>query len=187
MYSPKEIEDKWQLEWSRRGAFVANASNKPKYYVLDMFPYPSGKGLHVGHLKGYVASDVVSRYRRARGFEVLHPMGWDSFGLPTERQAQKERIRPEEVTRRNIAEFRKQLDSVGLSYDWSREIATSEPKYYKWTQWIFHKLFERGLAYSEEMTVNWCPAMGTVLANEEVVDGKYVETGDLVERRQMKQ
>lgn len=187
MYSPKEIEEKWQLLWRRRGAFVADISNKPKYYVLDMFPYPSGKGLHVGHLKGYVASDVVSRYKRARGFEVLHPMGWDSFGLPTERQAQKERIRPEEVTKRNIAEFRKQLDSVGLSYDWSREIATSDPKYYKWTQWIFHKLFERGLAYSEEMTVNWCPAMGTVLANEEVIDGKYVETGDLVERRQMKQ
>ncbi|HEY4801003.1 MAG TPA: class I tRNA ligase family protein [Paraburkholderia sp.] len=175
------------LAWKEKGAFVASPSQKSKYYVLDMFPYPSGKGLHVGHLKGYVASDVVSRYRRARGYEVLHPMGWDSFGLPTERQAQKERIRPEEVTRRNIAEFRKQLDAVGLSYDWSREIATSDPRYYKWTQWIFTRLFERGLAYSEEMTVNWCPAMGTVLANEEVVDGKYVETGDLVERKQMKQ
>lgn len=187
MYNALEIEKKWQLEWREKGAFVVNPSRKPKYYVLDMFPYPSGKGLHVGHLKGYVASDVVSRYRRARGYEVLHPMGWDSFGLPTERQAQKEKIRPEEVTRRNISEFRKQLDLVGLSYDWSREIATSDPTYYKWTQWIFHKLFERGLAYLEEMTVNWCPAMRTVLANEEVVDGKYVETGDLVERRQMKQ
>jgi len=187
MYNPAEIEKKWQLAWKEKGAFVASPSQKSKYYVLDMFPYPSGKGLHVGHLKGYVASDVVSRYRRARGYEVLHPMGWDSFGLPTERQAQKERIRPEEVTRRNIAEFRKQLDAVGLSYDWSREIATSDPRYYKWTQWIFTRLFERGLAYSEEMTVNWCPAMGTVLANEEVVDGKYVETGDLVERKQMKQ
>lgn len=187
MYDPKYIENKWQSEWSRREAFAATASDKPKYYVLDMFPYPSGKGLHVGHLKGYVASDVVSRYKRARGFEVLHPMGWDSFGLPTERQAQKEQIRPEEVTKRNISEFRKQLDLVGLSYDWSREIATSDPNYYRWTQWIFHKLFEHDLAYLEEMTVNWCPAMGTVLANEEVVDGKYVETGDPVERRKMKQ
>lgn len=187
MYNHSEIEQKWQGIWARDGAFVARSSERPKYYVLDMFPYPSGIGLHVGHLKGYVASDVISRYKRARGFEVLHPMGWDSFGLPTERQAQKEGIRPEEVTRRNVAAFRKQLDQVGLSYDWSRELATSSPDYYRWTQWIFSKLYEKGLAYTREMTVNWCPAMQTVLANEEVVDGKYVETGDLVERRTMKQ
>jgi leucyl-tRNA synthetase len=187
MYKHEAIESKWQSAWKDKAAFAAQMSDKPKYYVLDMFPYPSGKGLHVGHLKGYVASDVVSRYRRARGYEVLHPMGWDSFGLPTERQAQKERIRPEEVTRRNIAEFRRQLDAVGLSFDWSREFATSDPRYYKWTQWIFSKLFERGLAYCEEVAVNWCPAMGTVLANEEVVDGKYVDTGDPIERRLMRQ
>jgi leucyl-tRNA synthetase len=187
VYNPSEIEAKWQSAWAHESAFAAKSSDRPKYYVLDMFPYPSGKGLHVGHLKGYVASDVVSRYKRARGFDVLHPMGWDSFGLPTERQAQKEGITPEEVTARNVAAFREQLQAVGLSYDWSREIATSDPGYYRWTQWIFCKLFERGLAYTEEMTVNWCPALQTVLANEEVLDGKYVETGDPVVRRTMRQ
>ena len=187
MYPHVEIEAKWQAAWAERQAFRTNHGDKPKFYVLDMFPYPSGIGLHVGHLKGYVASDVVARYKRARGFEVLHPMGWDSFGLPAERQAQKENASPEDITRRNIAEFRRQLESVGLSYDWSREVATSEPRFYKWTQWIFEKLFERDLAYLEESVVNWCPALGTVLANEEVQDGRYIETGDTVERRKMKQ
>ena len=187
VYISKEIERKWQREWFRREAFRATEEKKPKYYVLDMFPYPSGKGLHVGHLKGYVASDVIARYKRACGFEVLHPMGWDSFGLPTERQAEKEGINPIEVTERNICAFRKQLDAVGLSFDWSREITTSEPSYYRWTQWIFTKLFENGLAYQEEVIVNWCPSVKTVLANEEVLDGKYIETGDPVERIKMKQ
>jgi leucyl-tRNA synthetase len=152
-----------------------------------MFPYPSGHGLHVGHLKGYVASDVVTRYKRMRGFEVLHPMGWDSFGLPTERQAERDHLHPAEVTRRNVAVFRKQLTIVGLSYDWDREIATSDPSYYKFTQWIFLKLLERGLAVQADVPVNWCPALGTVLANEEVKDGRYVETGDPVEKRVMRQ
>jgi leucyl-tRNA synthetase len=152
-----------------------------------MFPYPSGVGLHVGHPKGYVATDVVARARRMMGFNVLHPMGWDSFGLPAERQAVKEGRNPRDVTRRNIATFKRQLEILGLSYDWSRELATSDPRFYKWTQWIFLKLYEKGLAYQAEVPVNWCPALGTVLANEEVKDGKYVETGDPVERRLMKQ
>lgn len=187
MYPHLEIEAKWQAAWADHAAFCARRSDKPKFYVLDMFPYPSGTGLHVGHLKGYVASDVIARYKRARGFEVLHPMGWDSFGLPAERQAQRENASPEEITRRNVAEFRRQLQSVGLSYDWSREVATSEPRFYRWTQWIFCKLFEHGLAYMDESVVNWCPALSTVLANEEVQDGVYKETGDIVERREMKQ
>ena len=187
-YNPQEIETKWQLEWEKQQTFAAGTTTqKPTFYVLDMFPYPSGKGLHVGHLKGYVASDVVSRFKRAQGFDVMHPMGWDSFGLPTERQAQKEGITPQEVTTRNIAAFKSQLTSVGLSYDWQREFATSDEKYYRWTQWIFLKLFEHGLAYLADVPVNWCPALKTVLANEEVVDGKYVETGDAVERKTMKQ
>ena len=188
MYNPAEIESKWQSVWEAEKTFAADRDqNLPKYYVLDMFPYPSGIGLHVGHLKGYVASDVVSRYMRMKGYDVLHPMGWDSFGLPTERQADREGITPQEVTTRNVALFRKQLKSVGLSYDWDREFATSSPEYYKWTQWIWMKLYEKGLAYLEDVPVNWCPALNTVLANEEVVDGKYVETGDPVERRMLKQ
>src|SRR5262249_32777705 len=141
---------------------------RPKYYVLDMFPYPSGSGLHVGHPKGYVATDVVARARRMMGWNVLYTMGWDSFGLPAERQAVREGRHPREITARNIDIFRSQLVKLGLSYDWSREVTTSEPPYYKWTQWIFLKLFERGLAYQADLPVNWCPALGTVLANEEV-------------------
>ncbi|MDQ3802530.1 MAG: leucine--tRNA ligase [Acidobacteriota bacterium] len=187
-YEPQKIETKWQRVWRETGAFhVPPQSGKPKYYILDMFPYPSGHGLHVGHLKGYVASDIVARYKRMCGFNVLHPMGWDSFGLPTERQAEREGISPEQVTRRNVTTFKRQLDLVGLSYDWGREFATSDPSFYKWTQWIFLKLFEVGLAYEADVPVNWCPALGTVLANEEVKDGVYIETGDPVERRLMRQ
>jgi leucyl-tRNA synthetase len=188
VYEPRRIELKWQQLWQDKKAFkTALVHNRPKYYILDMFPYPSGHGLHVGHLKGYVASDIVARYKRMRGYNVLHPMGWDSFGLPTERQAEKDGMTPREVTRRNIKVFREQLDLVGLSYDWDREIATSDPTYYKWTQWIFLKLFERGLAYQTEAPVNWCPALRTVVANEEVKDGFYIETGDPVEQRVMRQ
>ncbi|MBN2193553.1 MAG: class I tRNA ligase family protein, partial [Polyangiaceae bacterium] len=168
-YNPAEIEPRWQHYWDEhRIHAVDNLGTRPKFYVLDMFPYPSGHGLHVGHLKGYVASDIVARYKTMRGFEVLHPMGWDSFGLPTERQAMKDGVHPAVVTERNIAIFRAQLRKVGLAYDWEREIATSHLDYYRWTQWIFLKLHERGLAYMEEVPVNWCPALGTVLANEEV-------------------
>lgn len=187
-YNFHEIEEKWQKYWDDNKTFKSDYdSSKPKYYILDMFPYPSGQGLHVGHPKGYVGSDIISRYKRMRGFNVLHPMGWDAFGLPTERQAAKENIHPALITQRNVDTFRKQLKLIGLSYDWDREISTSYENYYKWTQWIFLKLYERGLAYQSEVAVNWCPALGTVLSNEEVKDGLYVETGDPVEKRLMKQ
>lgn len=187
-YDHHKVDAKWQKYWEKNHVYRTHMqSNKPKYYILDMFPYPSGQGLHVGHPKGYVGSDIVARYRRMKGFEVLHPMGWDAFGLPTERQAVKEGIHPAEITRRNTDTFRNQLKKIGLSYDWDREINTSQPDYYRWTQWIFLKLYEKGLAYQAEVAVNWCPAMGTVLANEEVKDGLYVETGDPVEQRLMKQ
>ena len=182
------VDAKWQANWRENNAFAtAKDKSKPKYYVLDMFPYPSGSGLHVGHPKGYVATDVVARAKRMMGFNVLRVMGWDSFGLPAERQAVREGKHPREITKRNIETFKGQLSALGLSYDWSRELATSDPRYYKWTQWIFLKLYEKGLAYQAEVAVNWCPALGTVLANEEVKDGAYVETGDPVERRMMKQ
>ncbi len=187
-YKFKDVEKKWQENWELRNSFRAKyRSSKPKYYILDMFPYPSGHGLHVGHLKGYIASDVTARYMRARGYNVLHPMGWDSFGLPTERQAEKDNISPQEVTERNVNVFKRQLMSVGISYDWSREFATSDASYFKWTQWIFSILYQRGLAYESEVPVNWCPALGTVVANEEVQNDAYIETGDPVEPRMMKQ
>jgi len=187
-YDHRALEAKWQTYWAANKTFATPSDRtRPKYYVLDMFPYPSGVGLHVGHPKGYVATDVVARARRMLGFNVLHAMGWDSFGLPSERQAVKEGISPQEVTSRNIATFKRQLTMLGLSYDWDRELATSDPSYYKWTQWIFARLFERGLAFEAEVPVNWCPALGTVLANEEVKDGVYIETGDPVERRNMRQ
>ncbi len=152
-----------------------------------MFPYPSGAGLHVGHPEGYTATDVVARFKRMKGFNVLHPMGWDAFGLPAERAAMRDGIHPATITKTNIDNFRRQIKRLGFSYDWSREFSTTDPDYYRWTQWIFLKLHEKGLAYLSEVPVNWCPALGTVLANEEVKDGKYVETGDPVERRSMKQ
>ncbi|HVK75046.1 MAG TPA: leucine--tRNA ligase [Kofleriaceae bacterium] len=187
-FDHKSIDAKWQDRWERDKTFATPTDRtKPKYYVLDMFPYPSGSGLHVGHPKGYTATDVVARARRMMGFNVLRVMGWDSFGLPAERQAEKENIHPRLITERNIATFKHQLRRLGLSYDWDYELATSDPRFYKWTQWIFLKLWEKGLAYRAEVPVNFCPALGTVLANEEVKDGKYVETGDEVERRLMKQ
>ena len=187
-YPFAEVEPQWQAFWEEHGTFrVAEPPGRPKFYCLDMFPYPSGSGLHVGHLEGYVASDIVSRHRRMRGFNVLHPMGWDAFGLPAEQYAVKTGIHPAITTAENIATFRRQMKRVGLSYDWSREINTTDPDYYRWTQWIFLKLFERGLAYVAEVPVNWCPALGTVLANEEIVDGKS-EIGHFdVVRRPMRQ
>jgi leucyl-tRNA synthetase len=187
-FSHREIDARWQAYWRDRNTFATRqGGDRPKYYVLDMFPYPSGQGLHVGHPKGYVATDVVARARRMMGQNVLRVMGWDSFGLPAERQAVKEGRHPRDITARNIATFKRQLEVLGLSYDWARELATSDPRFYKWTQWIFLKLYEKGLAYQAEVPVNWCPALGTVLANEEVKDGRYVETDDPVERRMMKQ
>ncbi len=182
------IDARWQAFWEREQTFLTTTDRtRPKYYVLDMFPYPSGDGLHVGHPKGYTATDVVARAKRMMGFNVLRVMGWDSFGLPAERRAERTGEHPSVITARNIATFKRQLQKLGLSYDWTRELATSEPSYYKWTQWIFEVLFERGLAYRAEVPVNFCPALGTVLANEEVKDGKYIETGDEVEKRLMKQ
>ncbi len=187
-YNHNEIEKKWQKYWLENKTFKSVIDyTKPKYYVLDMFPYPSGDGLHVGHPEGYTATDIVARYKRMKGFNVLHPMGWDAFGLPAERHAVRTGEHPAVVTKKNCDTFRKQIQALGLSYDWDREINTTDPSYYKWTQWIFTVLFERGLAYETEAPVNWCPALGTVLANEEVKDGKYVETGDPVEKRLMRQ
>ena len=187
-YDFSTIEPRWQKYWEENNVFAAKVdATKPKYYVLDMFPYPSGDGLHTGHVEGYTATDIIARYKRMKGFSVLHPMGWDAFGLPTERLAVKKGIHPEEVTRVNTATFKEQCKKVGLSYDWDRELSTTDENYYKWTQWIFLKLYEKGLAYLAEVPVNWCPAQGTVLANEEVKDGVYIETGDPVERRMMRQ
>jgi len=187
-FSPASFEARWQSYWDEHKTFRAEeGSGKPKFYVLCMFPYPSGAGLHVGHPLSYTAVDIVARYKRMSGFAVLNPIGWDSFGLPAERAAVREGRHPGDITREYIANFKRQLLRLGFSYDWEREISTCEPEYYRWTQWIFLKLHERGLAYLAEVPVNWCPAQGTVLANEEVVDGRYVETGDPVERRTMKQ
>ncbi len=191
-YNPAEIEPHWQSIWEEKQAFrtptdLDQLRTKPKFYVLDMFPYPSGAGLHVGHAEGYTATDVVARFKRMTGHHVLHPIGWDAFGLPAERAAMREGIHPAIITERNVDNFRRQIKRLGFSYDWQREISTSSEDYYRWTQWIFLKLYEKGLAYLAEVPVNWCPALGTVLANEEVKDGKYVETGDPVERRNMRQ
>ncbi|MBS0183438.1 MAG: leucine--tRNA ligase [Nitrospira sp.] len=187
-YDHRTIETKWQQYWDQYRTFrVTEDPGKPKFYCLDMFPYPSGSGLHVGHLEGYTATDIVSRYKRMRGFNVLHPMGWDAFGLPAEQYAVKTGIHPAKTTAENIATFKRQMKRVGLSYDWERELSTTDPQYYRWTQWIFLKLFERGLAYVAEVPVNWCPALGTVLANEEIVDGKSEVGGFDVIRKPMRQ
>ncbi len=187
-YDPKVIEQKWQNYWLSHKTFkTPDRSAKPKYYVLDMFPYPSGSGLHVGHPEGYTATDIMARYKRMRGFNVLHPMGWDAFGLPAEQHAVKTGTHPRDTTKKNIDNFRRQIRSIGLSYDWDREVNTTDPSYYKWTQWIFLKLYERGLAYQAEQAVNWCEELGTVLANEEVIDGKSEVGGYPVIKKPMKQ
>ena len=187
-YQPNLIEPKWQSFWEEKKTFEAPQDfTKPKYYALGMFPYPYGDGLHVGHPESYTAIDIVCRYKRMKGFNVLNPMGWDAFGLPAERHAARTGEHPSIITRKCIENFRGQFARLGFSLDWSREVDTSSEKYYAWTQWIFLKLHEQGLAYMAEVPVNWCPALGTVLANEEVQDGCYVETGDPVERRMMRQ
>jgi len=187
-YHPYAIEKKWQHYWKSHQTFQAKEdSSKPKYYVLDMFPYPSGAGLHVGHLIGYTATDVIARYKFACGYAVLHPMGWDSFGLPAEQYAIRTGTHPFTTTTANIKNFKTQLEAVGYAYDWQREFMTSDPKYYKWTQWIFTKLYERGLAYQADMLVNWCPELGTVLANEEIENGLSKEGGHPIERRPLRQ
>ncbi len=187
-YNHIEIEKKWQKHWKEKKLFKAEVDpSKPKYYILDMFPYPSGAGLHVGHVTGYTATDILARYKRQQGFNVLHPMGWDSFGLQAEQYAIRTGTHPKKTTEKNINTYRRQLQSLGFSYDWDREFATSDPKYYKWTQWIFTKLYEKGLAYEAEILVNYCPELGTVLSNEEVESGKAKEGGYPVERRPLRQ
>jgi len=187
-YDPSAIEPRWQRYWDEHGTFrTPDTSDRPKYYVLDMFPYPSGQGLHVGHPEGYTATDILARYKRMRGFNVLHPMGWDAFGLPAENYAVKTGTHPAITTRRNIETFKRQLKMFGFSYDWDREFATTDPGYYRWTQWIFTLLYKQGLAYEAEVPVNWCPELGTVLANEEVVDGRSEIGGHPVIRKPMKQ
>ena len=188
VYNHRVIEKKWQKYWDENKTFkTLDDHTKEKFYALDMFPYPSGAGLHVGHPEGYTATDILSRYKRANGYNVLHPMGWDAFGLPAEQYALDTGHDPRDFTKTNIDTFRRQIKELGFSYDWDREVNTTDPKYYKWTQWIFKKLYEKGLAYVDEVPVNWCPALGTVLSNEEVIDGKSERGGHPVERRPMRQ
>ncbi|HDL89483.1 MAG TPA: leucine--tRNA ligase [Thermodesulforhabdus norvegica] len=188
MYDPSKIEPKWQKYWEKNKTFRCEVdSKKEKFYVLDMFPYPSGAGLHVGHPEGYTATDIVSRYKRMRGFNVLHPMGWDAFGLPAENYAIKTGRHPREVTDENIKNIKKQIQSLGFSYDWDREVDTTSPDYYKWTQWIFLQLYKKGLAYESELPINWCPSCKTGLANEEVVSGKCDRCGHETTKKLLRQ
>lgn len=187
-YNHKEIEKKWQKYWEKNNTFnTHDEPGKPKFYALDMFPYPSGQGLHVGHPEGYTATDILARFKRSQGFNVLHPMGWDAFGLPAEQYALDTGNDPAEFTQKNIETFRRQINSLGFSYDWNREVNTTDPEYYKWTQWIFTKLYEKGLAYEAEVAVNWVPELGTVISNEEVIDGKSERGGYDVIRKPMRQ
>lgn len=188
MYNHKVVEKKWQKYWAKNHTFKTGTDPKHKnYYALDMFPFPSGKGLHVGHPEGYTATDIISRMKRSQGYNVLHPMGWDAFGLPTEQYALQTGQDPAIVTKENIANFKRQLNKLGFSYDWDREVSTSDPKYYKWTQWTFEQMYKNGLAYEAEVPVNWSPDLGTVVANEDIVDGKTERGGFPIYRRNMKQ
>src|SRR3989344_2715417 len=194
-YDHKKIEKKWQTIWDKKKVYKTldprrggvGSSKKPKFYILDMFPYPSGEGLHVGHPKGYIATDVVSRMKRMQGFNVLHPMGWDAFGLPAENFALKKKIHPEVAVKKNIKRFKEQLGLIGLDYDWSREVQTTDLKFYKWTQWIFLQLWGKGLAYESYEPINWCPSCKTGLANEDLENGKCERCGTLVEKKPLRQ
>ena len=187
-YNFKQIESKWQNIWYSQNTFAAKDDySLPKYYCLVEFPYPSGQGLHVGHPRSYTALDIVARKKRLEGYNVLYPMGWDAFGLPTENFAIKNHIHPAEVTKTNIAHFKQQLQSLGFSFDWTREINTTDPSYYKWTQWIFLQLYKKGLAYKKKMAVNWCTSCKCVLANEEVVNGVCERCGSEVIRKEQSQ
>lgn len=187
-YDFTKIEKKWQDYWERNKTFkTPDFSEKKKLYVLDMFPYPSGAGLHVGHPEGYTATDIYCRFKRMTGHNVLHPMGWDAFGLPAEQYAIETGTHPAVTTKKNVDTFKRQIKSLGFSYDWDREVNTTDPKYYRWTQWIFLQLYKKGLAYVAEVPVNWCPALGTVLANEEVIDGRSERGNHPVIRKPMRQ
>ena len=182
-YNPKEIEPKWQRAWQDNKIYEASdASDKPKKYILEYFPYPSGAAMHVGHVRNYTIGDALSRYYRMRGYNVMHPMGWDAFGLPAENYAIKTGTSPQEAIKENTARFKKQLTQMGFGYDWAREINSSDPDYYKWTQWFFLLLFRRGLAYQKESLQWWCPVDKTVLANEQVENGKCWRCGSNVEK-----
>ncbi len=188
IYDPNDIEKKWQSVWEKEGIYRTHDDfSKPKKYVLDMYPYPSGEGLHVGHPKGYIATDVYSRFSRMNGFSVLHPMGWDAFGLPAEQFALKNKIHPKIAVAKNISRYKEQLQVIGLDYDWSREINTTDPEYYKWTQWCFVKMFERGLVYQSHAPINWCPSCKTGLANEDLEDGKCERCGSEIEQKPLPQ
>jgi len=187
-YDPKKIEPKWQKYWEENNTFKAlESTKKPRFYSLMEFPYPSGEGLHTGHVRGFTAMDIVSRKRRMEGFEVMYPIGWDAFGLPTENYAIKTGRQPSEITAENIETYRKQFKALGLSFDWSREVNTTDPAYFKWTQWLFLKFLEHDLAYKAKMNINWCPKDKIGLANEEVVDGKCERCGTPVEKREKEQ
>lgn len=186
-YNFREIESKWQKNWQENQLYkVSERSDKPKYYVLEMFPYPSGN-LHMGHVRNYSIGDVVARFKHMQGYNVLHPMGWDSFGLPAENAAIKHGVFPRDWTLSNIENMKKQLKSMGLSYDWDREVTTCLPEYYKWTQWLFIQLYKKGLAYKKHAAVNWCPSCATVLANEQVVEGCCERCGAVVEKKALDQ
>src|SRR5438552_8735571 len=189
-YNPKAIEPRWQEYWLKNKTFrTPDTSDKPKFYILDMFPYPSGSGLHVGHPEGYTATDILARYRRMCGFNVLHPMGWDAFGLPAEQYAISTGTHPRVTTAKNIETFRRQLKMLGFSYDWEREVDTTDPDYVRWTQWIFLMLYEKGTAFQQsDMPVNWCPQLGTVLANDEMKPDGTSEVGGLpIEKLKIRQ
>jgi len=186
--APAVMEARWQKFWAEKNVFrTERRKGHPKYYVLDMFPYPSGSGLHVGHPEGYTATDIIARYKRMRGFDVLHPMGWDAFGLPAEQYAIQTGTHPAATTKKNVGVFKRQLSALGFSYDWEREINTTDVDYVRWTQWIFLQLFKRDLAFQSEIPVNWCPQLGTVLANEEVIDGLSERGSHPVERKPLRQ
>ncbi len=188
-YDHKAIEKKWQEKWSKDGMYRTGVhADRPKQYILDMFPYPSGDGLHVGHPKGYIATDVYSRMKRMQGYDILHPMGWDAFGLPAENYAIKNKVHPRKAVEKNVARFKEQLSILGFNYDWSREINTTDPAYYKWTQWIFVQLYKKGLAFESTAPINWCPSCQTGLANEDVeADGTCERCGTKVEKKPMRQ
>src|SRR3989344_4767822 len=187
-YDPKDIEQKWQKEWEKSGIYkTGESAGKPKFYILDMFPYVSGEGIHVGHPKGYIATDIVSRMKRMQGYNVLHPMGWDAFGLPAENFAIQNKVHPSVAVKQNVKRFKEQLSIIGLDYDWSREIDTTDPKFYKWTQWIFLQMYKKGLAYESFEPINWCPSCQTGLANEDLEGGLCERCGSVVEKRPMRQ
>ena len=185
-YNYKEIEKKWRARWEENPVNPTN-TDKPKYYCLDMFPYPSGNGLHVGHWRGYVLSDVVSRYKLLQGYEILHPMGWDAFGLPAENYAIKTGTHPSVATQKSISNIKRQVNDIAAIYDWDKEINTTDPNYYKWTQWIFIQMFKNGLAYEKEMPLNWCPNCKCVLANEEATNGVCDRCGSQVTKKNLRQ